>query len=246
MNDEAKRILRSIALFEGLGDRALEAVAAKTVIKRYSKDRILFREGEPARGLFVVVEGGVKIYRARSDGREQVLHVERPVRSLAEIPLLDGSPYPASARAAEDSRILFLPRDSFEWLYHSNPEIADATVRELARRIRKLVRLVDKLSLQDVPARVATALLEQATAAGEMRTGGSFVLTETQEELAEELGTTRESVSRALSSLRKKGIVSQDGQVVTLLDIEELRELAGIPLALLTGQVFDRALPPKI
>lgn len=245
MSNEAKEILREISLFSGLGDRALDAVAERTVIKRYPKNAILFREGETARGLFVVVEGGVKIYRAGTDGREQVLHVEQPRHSLAELPLLDGAPYPASARAAEDSRILFLPRDSFQWLYQNNPEIADATIRELGRRLRKVIHLVDKLSLKDVPARVATALVELAAAAGALRQGGEFTLEATQEELAGELGTTRESVSRALSALRKDEIVALDDSRVRILDVDALRRAAGVPLAAITGSVYERSVPRR-
>ncbi len=245
MSSEAKEILREIPLFEGLGDRALDAVAQRTVIKRYPRNAILFREGETARGLFVVVEGGVKIYRAGANGREQILHVEQPRHSLAELPLLDGAPYPASARASEDSRILFLPRDSFRWLYQNNSEIADATIRELGRRLRKVIRLVEKLSLKDVPARVATALVELATAAGELRQGGEFSLDATQEELAGELGTTRESVSRALSALRKDEIVEVDDSRVRILDVDALRRAAGVPLAAITGSVYERSVPRR-
>lgn len=243
MSDEAKEILREISLFSSLGDRALDAVAQRTVLKRYPKNAILFREGEAARGLFVVVEGGVKIYRAGRDGREQVLLVEQPGHSVAELPLLDGAPYPASARASEDSRILFLPRDSFQWLYQNNPEIADVTIRELGRRLRMVVRLVDKLSLKDVPARVATELLELAAAAGQLRQGGEFPLDATQEELAGELGTTRESVSRALSALRKDEIVAVDDSRVRILDLHGLRGAAGVPLAAVTGSVYERSVP---
>lgn len=242
--DEAKKVLRSIHLFERLSDEALEAVARRSVVKRYPKDTMLFREGEEARGLFVIVEGSARVYRSSQDGREQVLHVEYPVKSLAELPLLDGSPYPASARAAEDSRILFLPRESFEWLYRHNPEIADATVRELGRRLRRLLRLVDKLALKDVPARVATVLLEQATLAGVARDGGSFALESTHEEMADALGTTRESVSRAMSKLRKQGAIGQKGPRVTILDVEALRDVAGTSPALLSGIVFERSPPP--
>lgn len=244
MSNEAMEVLRGLALFSRLSEGALASVADRTVMKKYSKDALLFREGEEARGLFIVVSGGVKIYHASPDGREQVLHVERPVHSLAEIPLFDGSPYPASARASEDSRILFLPRDAFEWLYRHNPEIADATVRELGRRLRRLVRLVDRLSLKSVPARVAATLLEGAAAAGAARDGGTFALLSTQEELAVELGTTRESVSRALSSLRRKRIIRLSGQRAEILDFEALRETAGVPMATVTSILFDRAQPP--
>ena len=188
--------------------------------------------------------GGVKIYQSGPDGREQTLDVERPGHLLAEIPLFDGSPYPASARAAEESRILFLPRDAFEWLYRNNPDIADATIRELGRRLRRLLRLVDLLALKSVPARVAATLLEVAATVGCARDGGELVLRSTQEEMAAELGTTRESVSRALSTLRSEGVIRRTGPKVRILDFEALRETAGTPLTAVTSLLFDRAAAP--
>ncbi|GMV04579.1 MAG: hypothetical protein AMXMBFR53_08590 [Gemmatimonadota bacterium] len=243
MSSEAMEVLRTLPIFNRLSEDALSSVASRTVVKRYPKDKILFRQGEEARGLFVVVAGGVKIYQAGPDGREQTLYVERPGHSLAEIPLFDGSPYPASARASEESRILFLPRDAFEWLYRNNPDIADATIRELGRRLRRLVRLVDRLSLKSVPARVAATLLEAAAAAGCARDGGELVLQSTQEEMAAELGTTRESVSRALSALRSENVIRVTGQKVLILDFEALRETAGVPLTVVTSLLLDRTDP---
>src|SRR5690606_35221150 len=125
-----------------LREDALEAVARRTVIRNVSRGTLLFRGGEPCQGLYVVLEGSVRVYRSNSEGREQVLHVQGPGQPLAEVPLMDGGPYPASARALEDSRVLFLPRSEFEWLYHNHPEIADAVIRELGRRLRRMVRLV--------------------------------------------------------------------------------------------------------
>ncbi len=241
MSSETMEVLRTLPIFNRLSEDALSSVASRTVIKRYAKDKMLFRQGEEARGLFVVVAGAVKIYQSGPDGREQTLYVERPGRSFAEIPLFDGSSYPASARAAEESRILFLPRDAFQWLYRNNPDIADATIRELGQRLRRLVRLVDRLALKSVPARVAATLLEVAAAAGCARDGGELALRSTQEEMAAELGTTRESVSRALSTLRRRKVIRTEGQKVLILDFEALRQTAGVPLTAVTSLLFDRA-----
>src|SRR5690606_8112575 len=143
----------------------------------------------------------------------------------AEVPLFDGGPYPASARADVDSRILFLPLNDFQWLYRHHPEIADSVIQELGRRLRRMVRLVEKISLRDVPSRVAMTLLEYAE-----RQGGSgeleFELPRTQEELAAELATTRESVARALSQLRKSGAIAQKGSHVRVLDLRRLESVA--------------------
>lgn len=226
MISDAVEVLRKLPLFVRLGEEALAAVAGRTVFRTLVPNEILFRRGEPCRGLYVVVEGRVRVYRANREGREQVLHTQGPGQPLAEVPLFDAGPYPASARALEDSRVLFLPVGDFQHLYQTHPEIADSVIRELGRRLRRMVGLVEKISLKDVPARVAVALLEYAEAAGALRDGGEFDLPRTQEELAAELATTRESVARALARLRRDGIIWQEGAHVRILSMNRLEAAA--------------------
>lgn len=223
---EAAAFLRRLPLFASLGESALAAVAERTVPRSVSAGTRLFREGEPCRGLYIVASGRVVVYRAASDGREQVIHTQEAGQPIAEVPLFDGGPYPASARAVEDTRLWFLARDSFEWLYRNSPEIADAVIRDLGRRLRRMVRLVEKISLRDVPARVAATLLEYAEAAGALETGAAFTLPRTQEALARELATSREGVARALSALRRAGTIEQRGGRVRVLDAAALRRAA--------------------
>ena len=224
---EAVTLLRTLPLFAGLDDAALELVARRTVLRTIPRDTVLFRRGEPCAGLYVVVEGRVRVYRSSSDGREQEIHSIGPGRPLAEVPLFDGGPYPASARAMEDGRILFLPRADFEWLYRHHPPIADAVIRELGRRLRRMVGLVDKISLREVPARVALTLVEYAEAAGALRDGGELTLPRTQDELASELATTRESVARALARLRRDGAIAQRGARIRIESVARLEHAAG-------------------
>jgi CRP-like cAMP-binding protein len=226
MKQEAIETLRNLSLFAGLTDESIEAVADRAVFRNVTRDSVLFRCGEPCRGLYVVVRGRVRVYRSNGDGREQVLHTQEAGQPLAEVPLFDGGPYPASARAMEDSRLLFLGSDSFAWLVRSHPEIAEATIRELGRRLRRMIQLVEKISLRDVPARVAITLLEYSKAEGQLDAGGTFLLPRTQEQLAAELGTTRESVSRAFARLKKEGLIAQRGTSIRILDPRELEVLA--------------------
>jgi CRP-like cAMP-binding protein len=213
MGATAEITLRALPLFRRLSGPALDAVARRCVIRTLSRGALLFRQGDPCRGLHAIVEGAVRVYRASRDGREQVLHIQGPGQAVGEVPLFDQGPYPASARALEDSRVLFLPLQDFQWLYSNHPEIADAVIQELGRRLRRMVRLVEKISLRDVPARVAMTLLEYAE--GRPAADGTEVeVRRTHEQLAAELATTRESVARALSRLRREGIITQiDGRI---------------------------------
>lgn len=219
-------ILRALPLFARLSDEVLATVEMRCVVRSVGRGTILFRKDEPCRGMYVVVEGSVRVYRANREGREQVLHVQGPGQPLAEVPLFDGGPYPASARAEEDVRVLFLPVDDFEYLYRTNPEIADAIIRELGRRLRRMVGLVEKISLRDVGARVALTVLEHAERAGALADGGSFVLPRTQAELASELATTRESVARALGRLRRDGAIGVRGAKIEIHSVAALESVA--------------------
>ena len=226
MPESAAAHLRSVSFFRELSPAALHAVALRMIPRSYPQGRILFRVGEPCRGLYLLVTGKVEIYRSTSDGREHVIHVEIPVQPIAELPLFDAGPYPASGRVAEDSELLFLSVDDFQRLYREHPEIADAVIRNLGRRLRHLVRTVERISLLGIPARVASLLLEQAERAGALRDGGAFMLPHTQGQMAQLLATTRESVARALSDLRSHGIIRQEGRQVELLSVAGLERVA--------------------
>lgn len=221
-----QEIIGRLPLFAGLSRPALEAVAHRTVVRNLSTGSTLFRAGEPCHGLYVVVSGTIRVYRASVEGREQVLHVLGPGKPVAEVPLFDGGPYPATARAERKTRVLYLPRAEFEWLYRNHPEIAGKVITELGRRLRRMVRLVEKISLKEVPARVAMTVLEYAERHGAVQDGVEFELPRTQEDLASELATTRESVARALARLRQAGAIEQRGRKVRIRSVVALQSAA--------------------
>lgn len=209
-------------LFESLTHDECVALVGRSVCRSVSEGERLFREGEPCRGLYLVVEGAVRVYRANSKGQEQVLGTFEAGDSLGEVSLFDEGPYLASARIIRSGRVLFLPFAEVQELYKTHPQVAQAVVRELGHRVRSLALLVDRLALQDVPTRVAAAVLSYG---GETRQ--EFRLPRTQEDLAAELGTTREGVARALRHLRTSGVIAQRGSRIRVLEPARLRHLAG-------------------
>ncbi|HEX6068432.1 MAG TPA: Crp/Fnr family transcriptional regulator [Longimicrobiaceae bacterium] len=210
-------------LFASLSVAECEALVHRSLCRETRRGETLFREGEPCRGLYLVVEGVVRLYRANANGQEQVLGVYGPGESLGEVALFDEGPYLASARVLEAGRVLFLPYEQVQALYHTHPKVAHAVVRELGSRVRALTALVDQLALQDVPTRVAAAVHRYASRSGALAAGGEFRLPRTQEELAAELATTREGVARALRGLRADGVIRQRGSAIEVLQPEELR-----------------------
>jgi CRP/FNR family transcriptional regulator len=225
---EVLSLLSQVPIFAGIDGAALERLASRCVTRTMPAGTLLFATGDPCRGLYLVQSGRVRIYRVSPEGREQVLHIEGPGRPVAEVPLFDGGAYPASAVTLEESRLVFLPRAEFEQLYRTNPDAADAIIRGLARRLRHLVHLSETLAFRDVAARLAMLLAGYADRAGHATPAGvEIALHRTQEELALEIGAARESVSRALKQLQRKGlIVVEERERVVIPDVAKLRTIA--------------------
>ena len=225
---EIAALLRGVQLFAGLDAESLRRLATRCVTRAAPAGTLLFRTGEPCRGLYVVADGRVRIYRVSSDGREQVLHVQGAGEAVAELPLLDECPYPASAVTVDDSRLVFLPRAEFEQLYRSSPDAAHAIITALGKRLRHLVHVTQTLAFRDVAARLALLLVGYADRAGRATPDGIHVpLERTQEELAMEIGAARESVSRALKQLARRGLISPtDRDRIVIPDLDRLRTLA--------------------
>ena len=226
MSDRTPAQVGSLPLFTGLPPETIDAIASRMVPRSFPRGYILFRKGEQCRGVYVLTSGQVEIYRSASDGREQILHVEQPVQTIAELPFFDRGVYPAAARTSEGSDLLFLSVDDLQRLYRAHPELADRIIQNLGRRLRSLVTLVEKISLKSVPARVAATLLEVAERAGQLEKGGMFPLSCTHTELAHQLATSRESVARALAQFRRKGWIEQDGRSVILRSVSDLERAA--------------------
>jgi CRP-like cAMP-binding protein len=220
-------LLRQLPLFASFGEEALVRLAARCVTRTFAAGHVLFTTGESCRGLYIVESGRVRIYRTSPTGREQVLHTEGPGRPVAELPLFDGGVYPASAVTEVESRLVFLPRADFEALYRENPDVAEAVIRTLGKRLRHLVHVTETLAFRDVAARLASFLAEFAEHHGTVTENGTEItLDRTREELSFELGTARESVSRALKQLTEKGIIEPlSSKRMRIPDVAKLRTL---------------------
>ncbi|MBI3635526.1 MAG: Crp/Fnr family transcriptional regulator [Candidatus Rokubacteria bacterium] len=216
-------LLAAIPYLRAAPPADLRALAARCVVREVRRGATVFREGEPAEGLFVVVDGRVKIVRVSARGREQVLHTEGPGATLGEVPLLDGGGYVASAIAAAPSRLLFLPRPALLDLCRRRPAIAMGIIRVLARRVRTFAGLIEDLSLRDVTARLAAYLLDEAQRQGAI----DVTLAGTRDDIAATLGTVRELVSRSLARLRRAGAITIAGRRVRIVDAARLARIAG-------------------
>jgi len=187
----------------------MQALLRHTREQQYPKGTVLFWEKEPPKGLFVVAEGEIKIFKMDDRGREVVLSIVQPGHAVAEMPVLDGGNYPASAQATQDSRLLFIARQAFLDLLQEHPEIALELLRVTAIQMRRLIHLVEQFSLQSVRSRLIHYLLDTARAQG-----NPFTLPDSKEAIAAQLGSVREVISRTFSALQQEGLIRIQGRQI--------------------------------
>ena len=212
--------LSEIALFAALSESELQGLAQRAVERRFAADEVLFWEGEACAGIFLIVEGSVKIFRTSPAGREIMLSIESAPATVAELPLFDGGPYPASVRAIEPVATLFLNKNDFQQFCRQYPEVALKVLAVVGRRLRHLVGLVEAVTFGSVTQRLARLLLEASAGSSE------FDLPATHQELASRLGTVREVVSRNLGRFRVQGLIAIDGRQVHILNRTGLQQEA--------------------
>jgi CRP/FNR family cyclic AMP-dependent transcriptional regulator len=219
----AVEILRRVALFANLSPGELDFIARRAVPIRCDAGEMIFSEGEPCRGLYVVQSGQVKIFKASADGREQVLLIAGPGGTMAELPVFDGGPYPASASAVTETALLEVRKEDVRQLCLEHPEVALKLLRVVGARLRRLVAMIEELSFTTVRQRLAALLVREAEANGRLTSQGvEFDLPWTHQELAAQIGTVRELVSRNLSRLQSTGTIHIEGRKVLITDRKSL------------------------
>jgi CRP/FNR family transcriptional regulator len=216
--------LAQTALFAGLDEVTLKTLAERTVHRRYRKGSVIFVQGEQGDRCFTITDGAVKISAYHSDGREAVLAVLGPGDVFGELSLFDSAPRSADATAIEDTELLSLDAQALTEAIVAQPELGLALLRVFGRRLRHSNEALQDIAFFDVPGRVARRLADLADAHGVRDEQGVLIdLAISQESLAQMVGATRESVNKALSLLRRRGLVSRVGRRYLVTDVEGLR-----------------------
>lgn len=221
-------LLRQVPIFSSLSEPEFEFLTARVAQRKFAAGELIFAEGEPCSGLFVVELGNVRIFKSSAGGREQVLSIDGPGESIAELPVFDGGSYPASAEAITPTTLLFFSKQDFQTLCRQHPDVALKVLRVVGGRLRRLVGIIEELSFTTVRHRLAAMLVRLAKSSGS-KSGSAltFILPMNNNELAAQIGTVRELVSRNLSRLQAEGLIEIDGRNIVVPNLAKLEaELA--------------------
>ena len=218
-SDGIKSTLRQSSLFAKLDEEELEAVAEACSTKRLGKGEMLFREGAPAQGFYIVQSGVICLNRLSHEGKEQVISIFKPPTSFAEAALTTLEVYPANAVAVEPTQVILVRKDRFRELVKANPDLALTMLGSMSIHLKHLVQMIDDLKFKQIECRLANWLARNAIPEGER----SIVdLPMSKKLLASQLGVTSETLSRAFSRFRHENILDVDGRRITIKDTTAL------------------------
>jgi len=217
----SERTITRVAWLAAVSAAGRRELAARGVTRNFRTDQVLWRRGDEPRGLFIVLEGAVRVVRG-SGGRQHVLHREGPDGTLGEVPLFGGGTYPATVIAEEPTECLVLSLATIEAAIARDSRLATLLLGRLSGRVRELARRLDRFTTQPVARRLAAHVLRR-----HQETGGAFTLGRSQGRVAEDLGTVREVLVRELRALVEGGAIRRTGPGrFRLVDEGELRRIA--------------------
>ena len=218
-------VLKRVPIFSSLSEQEFAFLTSRLVQRKYGAGEMIFGEGDPCAGLYIVQSGNVRIFKSSAGGREQVLSIDGPGSSIAELPVFDGGNYPASAQAVNDSMLFFFSRQDFQALCLQHPQVALKVLRVIGGRLRTLVGIIEELSFTTVRHRLIALLVRVGKTEG-VRNGDGITVTlpSNNSELAAQIGTVRELVSRNLSRLQSEGLIQVDNRNLDIPSLKRLQE----------------------
>jgi CRP/FNR family transcriptional regulator, cyclic AMP receptor protein len=225
--EHAEDMLRRAPLFESLDEKETRALRAGVTDVELARGDRLFDEGDVGDRLFVVLDGKIKLTRTSPDGRENLISLVGPGEMFGELSLFDPRPRTMSASAVTDVRLAALAHEDLRSWLSAHPDVAMHLLAALARRLRRTNEIMSGLVFTDVPGRVARALLDLAARFGTQQEDGLQVNHDlTQEELAQLVGASRETVNKALADFVARGWIQLHPKSVLLIDTERMRKRA--------------------
>jgi CRP/FNR family cyclic AMP-dependent transcriptional regulator len=220
---DEQELLRTVPIFSELSEPDIASLARLTSRRHCPKDTVVFFENEEGDSFFCIVDGRIKVTILGDDGREVILSVLGRGDFFGEMALLDNEPRSATAIAVEDTELLSLHRNDFQSVLTDNRSIMSALIKILTARLRRANHQISTLALLDVYGRVARVIVDTARDEGKRLKDGRIAFRRaTHQEIANRIGTTRETVTRMLKDLERQGLIHIDGkEVVVQPDFEK-------------------------
>ncbi|MEF9475321.1 MAG: Crp/Fnr family transcriptional regulator [Candidatus Mariimomonas ferrooxydans] len=219
---EHMHLVSNIPLFKGLPEQALGILKGILKERNFLRDENIFTEGGESTGFYIITKGRVKVYKLSAEGKEQILHIAGSRELLGAVSAFSGGPYPAHADAMEKTKALFFPRKDFLALIRKEPSVVMNMMANLSMRLQHFTRMIEDLSLKEVPGRLAAYLLYLCK-----RTECSDIVEMdiSKGQIASLLGTIPETLSRILRRMSEKGILEVSGRKIRLLKKKELADI---------------------
>jgi CRP/FNR family transcriptional regulator len=219
------QLLKHVPIFADLADDEQEKISRIIIYRKYRKGMIIFMEGEPGDELYFVKEGRVKLAKLLEDGREQILHFVQKGEVFAEILLFDGGSFPATSEVMEDAEIGIIRNADLDKMLREYPDIAIKLLKVMSKRLRRAQMQIRDLALKDTFGRMASALLKLAGEYGVVKDGVVIIdFSLSQQELANLIGSSRETVARILSDFKRQKLISVNRQKISILNKNGLLE----------------------
>lgn len=219
---DIREYLRRCHFGRDLDEDELAALADIAGHKQIAKGEILFFEGDPAAGFFILLSGRVRIYKASPDGKEYTIHQISPGQIFAEVAVFHGGKYPANCAAMQDSLVAHFPKDKFLNLIKDSPQISLKIISSLAAFLRDYNQQIENLTMREVPGRLASFLLREAAKCK----SNEVILDYSKTELARRLGTISETLSRGFRKLKELNLIVEDGKKIVIKDPARLEDIA--------------------
>ena len=217
-------VVRRAPLFAALDDESANALMKSMTTSRLERGDVLFREADQGNRLYVIGEGKIKLGLTSVDGRENLLAILGPGEMFGELSLFDPGPRTATATAVAETQLIELGHDDLNTFLAGRPAVASSMLAALARRLRRTNENLADLVFTDVPGRVAKALLDLSNRFGRPAEDGILVAHDlTQEEIAQLVGASRETVNKALADFASRGWIKLEARAVVLMDVERIR-----------------------
>jgi CRP/FNR family transcriptional regulator, cyclic AMP receptor protein len=215
--------IRRVPLFATLSDLEFKSIEHIFLIRSYRKNQVIFLEEDTGNYMYIVLAGKLKITKATAGGKETILAIHRPGDFFGEMALLDGKTSPATVSAMEDCRIAYISKHDFTTLLMTNETVVRQIIQVLCARLRQVWGQIQTLSYSSAESRIRGGLHELARKHGVPDSRGIIIdLKITHQEMAEMVGTSRETVTRSLAKLKDAGVLQIEGRRIIVLEPKAL------------------------